>query len=165
MLWRSKSQMTCRFYKQTVPLLRNPGSGAPEWLRWLSVCVRLGSWSLSRSWDQAPHPAPDSAGSLFLPLPLPLLILSLSLSFSVSLCLNWINKIFFKNWKKKRTPGNVCIAKSWSCFCLSLHTALDLMAACIMPQDECPCFPMIFELVLCLDLPKQNHDLHFSRLS
>lgn len=130
MLWRSKSQMTCRFYKQTVPLLRNPGSGAPEWLRWLSVCVRLGSWSLSRSWDQAPHPAPDSAGSLFLPLPLPLLILSLSLSFSVSLCLNWINKIFFKNWKKKKNPWQ-CVHSKILIMLLSLVTYSTRFDGCL----------------------------------
>ena len=53
------------------------------------------------SWDQVPHQAPCSAGSLLLSLPLPLLLpllcsLSLSLSLFLSRC--QINKIFNKNY-------------------------------------------------------------------
>jgi len=50
-----------------------------------SVIERLPSAQvmIPRSWDQAPHWAPCSAGSLLLPLPLPLLVCPLSLCLSV----------------------------------------------------------------------------------
>ena len=58
---------------------------AHGWLSQLSICLQLRSWS----WDQAPHQAPCSAGSLLLPLLFPytptlVLFLTQALSLSVS---------------------------------------------------------------------------------
>ena len=67
-----------------------------------SVVKRLPSAQglIPRSWNQAPHRAPCSAGSLLLPLPLPLLVFPLSLT--MSLC--QINKILKKKMYASPTP-------------------------------------------------------------
>ena len=52
------------------------------------------------SWDQVPHQAPHSVGSLLLPLSLSLLVLSLSLSLSHAV--SQINKCLLKIFKNKR---------------------------------------------------------------
>lgn len=68
-------------------------TGAPGWLTWLSVCLRITSWSRGRG-IEAPSPGPCSVGSLCLPVlcPFPYMCTcACSLSLSCSL-LN--NKIF-----------------------------------------------------------------------
>ena len=57
-------------------------------------CLPLARVMIPESWDQAPHWAPCSTGSLLLPLPLPLLV------FPVSLCLCQM-KIKIKKPKEK----------------------------------------------------------------